>query len=496
MKKSLKLLVANRGEIALRVLRTCREMGIPTVAVYTDVDELALHVSYADEAVALGERNGYLDIDKLLQAARQSSATAIHPGYGFLAENADFAQAVEEAGLTFIGPRSETIALLGDKLASRQVASECGLPVLPGSSSPLPPELPLEMARQVRYPVLVKAAAGGGGRGIRLATCAEELPEVIAAARQEALAAFGDDKVFLESMVQQARHIEVQILGDGRGNVLCLGERECSIQRRLQKLIEEAPAAGLPESIRTQLYEAAFRLGHQLNYRGLGTVEFLLDAQNEFHFIEVNPRIQVEHPVTEMVTGMDLVKEQLLVALGAPLHMLQDQVELRGAAIEARIFAEDPAQDFLPSTGKINFLKEAGGPGIRIDSAIYQGLQVGADYDSLLAKIIAWGENRPTAIRCMRRALDEFQIGGLATDLEFLKQIINSPRFRAGNITTTYLEEFSPQEAQPESELERAVALAAALYVNEQHARKPTPEPNHLDLWQRTAWQEQMQAKF
>jgi acetyl-CoA carboxylase biotin carboxylase subunit len=351
------------------------------------------------------------------------------------------------------------------------------------------------MARQVSYPVLVKAAAGGGGRGIRLAMSAEELPEVIAAARQEALAAFGDDKVFLESMVQQARHIEVQILGDGCGNVLCLGERECSIQRRRQKLIEEAPAAGLPESIRTKLYEAAFRLGHQLNYRGLGTVEFLLDAQNEFHFIEVNPRIQVEHPVTEMVTGMDLVKEQLMVALGAPLRMLQDQVELRGAAIEARILAEDPAQDFLPSTGKISFLKEAGGPGIRIDSAVYQGMQVSADYDSLLAKIIAWGENRPAAIRRIRRALDEFQIGGLAPDLEFLKQIINSTRFRAGNITTTYLEEFQPSDAQPESELERAVALAAALYANEHHERKFSANTNALDVWQHTAWQEQMTGK-
>lgn len=495
MKKSLKVLVANRGEIALRILRTCHEMGVPSVAVYTDIDALALHVSYADEAVALGERNNYLEIRKILQAAQQSGATAIHPGYGFLAENPEFAKAVEDAGLTFIGPRSETIALLGDKLASRQVASECGLPVLPGSSSPLPPELPIEMARQVSYPVLVKAAAGGGGRGIRLATSAEELPEVIAAARQEALAAFGDDKVFLESMVQQARHIEVQILGDGSGNVLCLGERECSIQRRRQKLIEEAPAAGLPESIRAQLYEAATKLGHHLNYRGLGTVEFLLDAQNEFHFIEVNPRIQVEHPVTEMVTGMDLVKEQLMIALGAPLRMLQDQVELRGSAIEARVLAEDPALDFLPSTGKISFLKEAGGPGIRIDSAVYQGMQVSADYDSLLAKIVAWGENRPAAIRRMRRALDEFQIGGLATDLEFLKQIINSSRFRAGNITTTYLEEFQPSDAQPESELERAVALAAALYANEHHARKLSADPNALGLWQRTAWQEQMHGK-
>jgi acetyl-CoA carboxylase biotin carboxylase subunit len=348
------------------------------------------------------------------------------------------------------------------------------------------------MADQIHYPVLVKAAAGGGGRGIRLARSAEELPQVVEAARQEALAAFGDDTVFLESMVQEARHIEVQILGDGEGNILCLGERECSIQRRRQKLIEEAPAPALAESIRERLYEAAFRLGSTLHYRGLGTVEFLLDARNEFHFIEVNPRIQVEHPVTEMVTGMDLVKEQLLLALGAPLHTLQDQVEVRGAAIEARVLAEDPMQDFLPSTGQITYLKEPGGPGIRVDSALYQGMHIGADYDSLLAKVIAWSDNRSTTIQRLRRALDEFQIGGLETDLEFLKQIINSSRFVTGNVTTTYLEDFKIRREPQEADLERSLALAAALYANQHYGKQSPSWACYPNRWQQAAWLEQM----
>lgn len=495
MTTGMKVLVANRGEIAVRILRTCRELGIPSVAVYTSADQLALHVRYADEAIAIGERTAYLDVEKILAAARKTKATIVHPGYGFLSENSAFSRAVEEAGLTFAGPRPETIALLGDKLASRQAAQEAGLPVLPGSDRPLPPELPLGMAAQMIYPLLVKAAAGGGGRGIRLARSADELPQVVEAARQEALAAFGDDSVFLESMVQQARHLEVQILGDGNGNVLCLGERECSIQRRRQKLIEEAPAPALPEKIRSRLYEAAFRLGHRLNYRGLGTVEFLLDAQNDFHFIEVNPRIQVEHPVTEMVTGMDLVKEQLMLALGAPLRAMQEQVELRGAAIEARVLAEDPAQDFLPATGQISYLKEPGGPGIRVDSALYQGMEVGAEYDSLLAKVIAWGENRPSAISRLRCALNEFQIGGLATDLEFLKQIIDSPRFVAGKVTTTYLEEFNPPPAAQEPELERAVALAAALYTHRRQEKQNPAQNGCPDPWRQAAWNEQMRGQ-
>ena len=495
MRKRLKVLIANRGEIAIRVLRTCREMGIASVAVYTDVDQMALHVRYAGEAVPIGDRSGYSDGGKIIAAARKTGATAIHPGYGFLSESADFARAVEDAGLTFVGPRPDTISLLGDKLAARQAAADAGLPVLPGSDKPLPPELPVELARQVKYPVLVKAAAGGGGRGIRLASSAEELPEIIDAARREALAAFGDDTVFLESMVLQARHVEVQIMGDGRGNVLCLGERECSIQRRRQKLIEEAPAPALPADIRSRLWEAALALGRQLTYRGLGTVEFLLDARNQYHFIEVNPRIQVEHPVTEMVSGVDLVKEQLLLALGSPLRMLQDQVEFRGAAIEARVLAEDPSQDFMPSTGQITYLKESGGPGIRVDSALYQGMTVHAEYDSLLAKVIAWGENRATTIRRLRCALDEYQIGGLATDLEFIKQIINSSRFVAGNITTTYLEEFTPPKPPVQSELEHALALAAALYANQQRNVKTPRDTRQTDLWRRTAWLEQMRGR-
>lgn len=491
----MKVLVANRGEIAIRVLRTCRELGLPSVAIYTSVDEKAQHLGYADEAVSVGERGGYLDIPAVIRAARQSGAEAIHPGYGFLAENADFAQAVEAAGLTFIGPRPETIALMGDKLASRRAARDAGLPVLPGSDNPLPLEVPLEMAEKVNYPVLVKAAAGGGGRGIRLALSAKELPSVIEAARQEAIAAFGDGTVFLESMVREARHIEVQILGDGFGHVLCLGERECSLQRRRQKLIEEAPAHGLSSALRCQLYDAAFRLGQALNYRGLGTVEFLLDAEDQFHFIEVNPRIQVEHPVTEMVTGLDLVKEQITLAAGATLRYRQEQIEMRGAAIEARIIAEDASQGFLPATGQITYLREPGGPGVRVDSALYQGMEVTSDYDSLLAKVIAWGENRQAAIARLSRALHEFQISGVSTDIEFLLQIIESPRFISGTVTTTYLEGFNMVEMPPEADLERAVALAAALFAHQNRQRKMAQKVERYSRWQAAAWQEQISGK-
>ncbi len=491
----MKILVANRGEIAIRVLRACREMSIPSVAVYTDVDELALHARYAGEAVLIGGRERYLGIEAVLEAARQTGATAIHPGYGFLAENAAFAHAVEEAGMTFLGPRPETIALMGDKLAARKLAQEIGLPVLPGSNDPLPHELPVEMAENVTYPVLVKAAAGGGGRGIRLALSPEDLPQMISAARQEALAAFGDDTVYLELMVQQARHIEIQILGDGQGRVICLGERECSIQRRRQKLIEEAPAPGLAAHIRQQLYDAALRLGRTLRYRGLGTVEFLLDHANNIYFIEVNPRIQVEHPVTEMVTGLDLVREQIGIALGEGLRRRPQVAEMRGAAIEARVLAEDVQAGFLPATGQINYLKEPGGPGIRVDSALYAGIPVGAEYDSLLAKVIGWGENRPIAIARLRRALEEYQIGGVPTDLEFLQQIIGSSNFLSGEVTTTYLETFQPEETAPEPELEREIALAAALYVHQLRQKNGQTVSNTPGRWQMAAWQEQMHGK-
>jgi acetyl-CoA carboxylase biotin carboxylase subunit len=490
----MKILIANRGEIAIRLIRACHEMGLKVVAVYTDLDAYSLHVRLADEAVPLGEKAGYLQIEKIIKAARKSKVDAVHPGYGFLSENAAFAKAVEEAGLIFIGPRPETIALLGDKLASRRAAIDAGLPVLPGSQDALPREVPFALAESVKYPVLVKAAAGGGGKGIRLARSAKELQEVVNAARREAEASFGDGTVFLESMVQQARHIEVQILGDGQGNVLCLGERECSIQRRRQKLIEESPAPDLPEELRSQLYDAAFRLGKALNYRSLGTVVFLVDPDHQHHFIEVNPRIQVEHPVTEWVTGLDLVREQIALALSGRLPHQQAHITLQGSAIEARVLAEDSEAGFLPSSGTITYVKEPGGPGIRVDSELYQGMAISAAYDSLLAKVIAWGENRTSAIQRLRRALAEFQIGGIKTDLEFLLKIIESPPFIAGEVTTTYLDDFQPPITVRDDSLEEELALAAAMYVHKQHANninKKIP----ASLWQRTAWREQMPGK-
>ena len=490
--KKMKLLVANRGEIAVRILRACREMGLPSVAVFTDVDESALHVRYADEAVLIGEKQKYLDIPAILEAARKSGATAIHPGYGFLAENAEFARQVEQNGLTFVGPRHETVSMMGDKLAARKFSRKAGLPVIAGTDEPLPAELPLDMAEKVQYPVLVKAAAGGGGRGIRLALSAAELPGMIAAARREASAAFNDDTVFLESLVQQARHIEVQILGDGQGNVVCLGERECSIQRRRQKLIEEAPAHGLSSELRSQVNEAALKLGKALKYRSLGTVEFLLDRKNRFYFIEVNPRIQVEHPVTEMVTGLDIVKEQLLIALGEPMRQFPEEILPRGAAIEARILAEDSQAGFLPSTGQVLYLKEPGGPGVRIDSALYQGMNVGTEYDSLLAKVIVWGENRAVAIRRLQRALHEYQIGGLCTDIDFILQIIESPNFQSGDVTTTYLDTFKPAPEATEPALERDLAWAAALFAHQQRSTNSISAASRESAWQMAAWKEQM----
>lgn len=490
----MKILIANRGEIAIRLIRACHEMGLKAVAVYTDLDAYSLHVRLADEAVHLGEKTGYLGIEKIIKAARKAKVDAVHPGYGFLSENAAFAKAVEESGLIFIGPRPETIALLGDKLASRRAASEAGLSVLPGSQDALPREVPFALAESVKYPVLVKAAAGGGGRGIRLARSARELQEVVDAARREAEASFGDGTLFLESMVQQARHIEVQILGDGQGNVLCLGERECSIQRRRQKLIEESPAPDLPAELRSQLYDAAFRLGKALNYRSLGTVEFLVDPDYQHHFIEVNPRIQVEHPVTEWVTGLDLVREQISLALTGRLAHQQEHITLQGSAIEARVLAENCEAGFLPSTGTITYVKEPGGPGVRVDSELFQGMAVSAAYDSLLAKVIAWGENRTSAIQRLRRALAEFQIGGIKTDLEFLLKVIESPPFLAGEVTTTYLDDFQPPITVRDESLEEKLALAAAMYVHQQHTSH-ADEKRPVSLWQYAAWREQIPGK-
>ena len=492
----MKVLVANRGEIAIRVLRTCRELGFPSVAVYSEADQHAMHTRYADEAIAIGAApaaESYLNIAKVLKAAKDSGAEAIHPGYGFLSENAAFAKAVEDADLIFVGPRPETIALTGDKLAARRIAREAGLPVLPGPDEPISDEIPADLLDKVTFPILIKAVAGGGGRGIRLAHNLDEFERMVQAARQEARAAFGNDTVYFEPLVQQARHVEIQIIGDGFGRVLCVGERECSIQRRRQKLIEESPAPSLSPNLRRRLYDAALHLGRALQYRSLGTIEFLLGENGSYHFIEINPRIQVEHPVTEMVTGIDLVSVQLRLAAGQPFKYAQEDIITHGSAIEARVIAEDPENGFLPVTGEITFLKEAGGPGVRIDSALYPGMPITADYDSLIAKVIGWGEDRQTAIRRLRRALGEFQIGGVSTDIEFLIQIIDSNSFIQGSANTTYLETFQPVYPEGEEVLESEMALTAAILEDQARSQRSIcPSEAFADQWRAQAWREQM----
>jgi acetyl-CoA carboxylase biotin carboxylase subunit len=492
----MKVLVANRGEIAVRVFRACRDLGWPSVAVYSEGDREALHTRYADEAWSIGPTpasESYLNISAVIDAARRSEAEAVHPGYGFLSESAEFAAAVEDAGLVFVGPRSKTLEQTGDKLTARAIARNAGLPVLSGPDEPLNGPVSHEFAEGLIYPILVKAVAGGGGRGIRLVSDPAALPSMVAAAQREAKAAFGDGGVYFESLVTGARHIEVQIVGDGVGRVLCLGERECSIQRRRQKLIEESPAPGLSDEQRAFLYEAAARLGEALGYRSLGTVEFLLDDQGDFHFIEINPRIQVEHPVTELVTGLDLVKMQLRLAAGRPLRLHQSDVTLNGAAIEARVLAEDPEDNFMPTTGEITYLKEPAGPGIRVDSALYQGMRVTTDYDSLLAKVIAWGDTRAVTVLRLRRALREFQIGGVATDVKFLIGILESIPFLAGSVDTTYLESFSPNGYGERHLMEREVAAAAALLTHRRGGEAATVRTgDHQNSWRTVAWREQM----
>jgi acetyl-CoA carboxylase, biotin carboxylase subunit len=495
----MKVLVANRGEIAIRILRACRELGMTSVAVYSEADQEALHVQYADEAVHIGPApasESYLNIPAILRAASMTGAQAIHPGYGFLSENADFGRAVEEAGLIFIGPSSQTLALSGDKLAARKAAREAGLPVLPGPDLPVREDADELVGpdHEIHFPVLIKAIAGGGGRGIRLAHSRDELEPMMALARQEAQAAFGDGAVYLEPLVQKARHIEVQILADGRGRILCLGERECSIQRRRQKLIEEAPAYRLGVALRERLFDYATNLARALSYRSLGTVEFLLDPEGRVYFIEINPRIQVEHPVTEMVTGLDLVQAQLVLAVDGSLPVAQVDVNTRGWAIQARILAEDPAQGFMPATGRVQHLQQPGGPGVRVDSALYSGMAVTANYDSLLAKCIVWGKDRPAAINRLRRSLQEFQIGGVPTDLAFLLQVIDSPAFRAGRVDTTFLDSFEPPAHADEARVARDIALAAVLAAHQAHiAQVEHPASSQAqNAWQMAAWREQM----
>jgi len=438
-----KVLVANRGEIALRVVRACRALHLATVAVYSSADEHALHVREADEAICIGPPravDSYLNVGAIVDAALRSGADAVHPGYGFLAENAVFAHACREAGLVFVGPSPDAIEVMGDKARARELAAAAGAPTIPGSAGAMTVEEAFERAHEIGYPVLLKAAAGGGGRGIRIAADPAELVSVFQQAALEAAAAFGDGSLYLEKFLDPARHVEVQVLGDGRGGLVHVLERECSLQRRRQKLIEESPSPALDDDTRAAMAAAALRIADAVDYESAGTVEFLLGGDGAFYFIEMNTRIQVEHPVTEMVAGVDLVQEQLRIAAGDGMSFRQEDVALRGAAIEVRINAEDPAQAFMPSPGEITAFEPPGGEGVRVDTAAYTGYRVPPFYDSLVAKLIVWGEDRAEALGRTADALRSFRVDGIATTIPFALELLADPQVRAGDYDVALVE--------------------------------------------------------
>jgi acetyl-CoA carboxylase biotin carboxylase subunit len=440
-----KILIANRGEIAVRIIRACREMGIATVAVYSEADRDALHVQLADEAVCIGaaaSRDSYLNIQNIISATVLTGSEAIHPGFGFLSENSKFAKMCRECNITFIGPDAESIDLMGNKAKAREVMKEAGVPVIPGTEGALKgEEYALEMAEIIGYPVMIKAAAGGGGRGIRIVSCKEELFKAYNTAKTEAQACFGDDTLYMEKFIDKPHHIEFQILGDKHGNIIHLGERECSIQRRNQKVLEEAPSAFLTPELRSKMGEAAVKAAKKVGYYNAGTIEFLVDSNHNFYFMEMNTRVQVEHPITELVTGIDIVKQQIKIAAGEKLNIVQEDIKLRGHAIECRINAEDPSKDFRPSPGKIIGLNLPGGPGVRIDSAVYQGYSIPPHYDSMIAKLIVHSEDRSNAIARMKRALGELLIEGVVTNIEFQYDILSDDRFVKGLYDTSFLKD-------------------------------------------------------
>ncbi|HYM68008.1 MAG TPA: acetyl-CoA carboxylase biotin carboxylase subunit [bacterium] len=438
-----KILVANRGEIAVRVIRACRELGIRTAAVYSEADRDTLHVRLADEAFCIGpppSRDSYLNIPNIMATAELLGVDAIHPGYGFLAENPHFAEICQDCKITFIGPPPEAIHKMGDKAAARQMMRKAGIPVIPGSPGPIRDEAAaLAAARGAGYPLIIKAAAGGGGRGMRVVHSAADLRRAFTAAQQEAEAAFGNGEVYIEKYLEEPRHIEVQVLADGRGTVIAVGERDCSVQRRHQKLLEESPAVGLTPRLRRALLRAAVRAAEVVGYVNAGTVEFLVEGTSHLYFIEMNTRIQVEHPVTEMVTSIDLVKEQIRIAAGERLS-LPREVESRGHAIECRVNAEDPSRDFLPSPGQITAFVPPGGPGIRVDTHAFAGYTIPPNYDSLIAKVVAWGRDRDEAITRMQRALREFEIGGVQTTIPLHLKILDNAFFRKGEVYVNFVQ--------------------------------------------------------
>lgn len=445
-----KILIANRGEIAVRIIRACREMGIQTVAVYSEADKEALHVMLADESVCIGpakSRDSYLNMQNIISATVLTGATAIHPGFGFLSENSSFARMCEDCNITFIGPKADTIDLLGNKSKARETMLKAGVPVVPGSDGEIGDvEDALGLAETIGYPVMIKASAGGGGKGMREVYRAEDLENLFHAAKTEAKAAFGDDKLYMEKLIIHPKHIEIQILADRYGNVIHLGERDCSVQRRHQKMMEESPSAVMTKELRSAMGSAAVKAAKATGYENAGTIEFLLDAQGNYYFMEMNTRIQVEHPVTEMVTGIDLIKVQIKIAAGEKMEYRQKDIEVKGHAVECRINAEDPKRGFLPCPGRIEYLMFPGGPGIRIDSALYPGYLVPSCYDSMLAKLITYGKDREEAMQRMKRALSELVIEGIETNIEYQYELLEREEIISGNYNTGLIEGMKQHE--------------------------------------------------
>jgi acetyl-CoA carboxylase, biotin carboxylase subunit len=488
-----KLLIANRGEIAVRIARACREMGISPVAVYSDADRASLHVRVADEAIRIGpppSNESYLRIEKIIAAAKAAGAEAIHPGYGFLSENAELAEAVEQSGLTLIGPPASAMRLMGSKTSARRAAQAAGAPVVPGGTEPL---ASVEEARRVAgetgYPVMLKAAAGGGGKGMRLVRSPEEIESAFSLAQSEAASSFNDPAIYIEKYIERPRHIEIQLIGDRHGQMVYLGERECSLQRRHQKVVEECPSPVADSELRRRMGEAALRIARAAGYYNAGTIEFLVDAERNFYFLEMNTRLQVEHPVTEMVTGRDLVHEQIRVAAGERLSFTQDEVVMRGAAIECRIYAENPENGFLPSPGRITKLTIPAGPGVRYDSGSYEGWDVPIYYDPLLAKLCVWAENRTAAINRLARVLDEYTVEGISTTIPFFRAIVRDREFRRGDFDTGFIDRFlsnglsahlsSGDEQDPL--FADIAAIAAVLHARASAQRLETKAPQQLE---------------
>jgi len=498
VKRIRRVLIANRGEVAVRVIRTLRELGITSIAVFSAPDRASLHVLLADEAYPIGPGpagESYLNLERVLKTARDVKADAIHPGYGFFAESAPFARACEEAGLAFIGPRSDIIAALGDKLAAREAARRAGVPLVPGSEAPLDTlEALRAAAKKLGFPLMLKAAAGGGGKGMRRVARESELEAAWTLTRGEAQAAFGDARVYAERAIARPRHVEAQILADAHGRVAFLGERECSIQRRHQKLLEESPSPAFDPALRARFAEAACRIAKQVGYLSAGTVEFILD-DGEFYFLEVNTRLQVEHPVTEMTTGLDLVAEQIAIAEGAPLSFGDAPPAPRGWSIQARILAEDPAAGFLPSVGRIERVRFPQGPGVRNDAGIYRGFEVPVYYDSLLAKLVVWAQDREGARRRLLRALQEFVLEGVNHNLMFHRWLLQHPEFVAGNLSTRFLDEhFVPAALDPGKEAAEIALFAAALHEREERLRIAVPDANGREPRSPWKWPERRRS--